>query len=762
MDRNLIDGVRSVCERLARGGWLGFLRECHGLDLAAEDLAGELARPLSGINRSVPGFEDFAAEGVRGVEPGSPARSLLFHAFASPRVRGLDVYPTPAEIETVENYVYGVRPPSIEDLRERAGGAALAIVVYAGEYRPADGTAHRRHADMCFSRTGVARIGTATAHYGAEARGYLPFVEGDGHGIRVLPCRYAAYIAAQVPGDATAHGPVRFIEPGDAERRFWVPLHKLFPGDECLRGRRLTLSLTASHVNEKLRRIHLFFLAHGHDAGWGEPELSREPFVITSGIAEFSNDADDGAGLLVPQPRASLVERAVYCGAPLTFEVPETTDPPGAWRLYPSIGGSSLNLLGKPTGGRAAPEYVHVRHMLQDGHEIDLNQQADMSEVIRRGGYRAQHYIDPTGDGWITAACPELALDLPRVLPAYSLVATPDYIPRVMQSDLMRWTDESAPPSLAATIWPESPGRPEALSDQRHAANLELAGAGFERDDDTMTAIVGPLESAGEPTRIDRVPADRVSTLPDAASGIFAPGWDVGFDRSSEEATDSEEVLPGVNFLATYGLGSPFPEDAKLCAALSSFWPAVAPDITRTFEPSRRYPTTTPLTDELIGYGGQTGWDGVRGPIVEDGSVDYPALAYADYVHATRENQFDISGIGKTDVDDYVARTLTTARAYAILGASTTANKVQWVVLSFQAAHPDDADLAQARDGTDTELWLPYTYRFEIARHTGLLEHDDFSRRRVGIEKPILVFADPSRALRRRADGSWTIDVLRG
>ena len=36
-------------------------------------------------------------------------------------------------------------------------------------------------------------------------------------------------------------------------------------------------------------------------------------------------------------------------------------------------------------------------------------------------------------------------------------------------------------------------------------------------------------------------------------------------------------------FYANYGLGSPFPEDAKLCAALNSFWPAAAPDAGRTF-----------------------------------------------------------------------------------------------------------------------------------------------------------------------------------
>ena len=70
---------------MAPQGWADLLA-AHGLDIAAEDLGAELSRPLSGIDRDVPGFEDFAVEGRRGVEPGIPARSLLFHALASPNV----------------------------------------------------------------------------------------------------------------------------------------------------------------------------------------------------------------------------------------------------------------------------------------------------------------------------------------------------------------------------------------------------------------------------------------------------------------------------------------------------------------------------------------------------------------------------------------------------------------------------------------------------------------------------------------------------
>src|SRR5258708_34948262 len=203
----LIDQVSAACRRLAPAGWRELMR-LHGLDISAKDLARELSRPLANIDRSIPGFEDFAWEGVRGIEPGRPALSLLFHALASPHVvggtksaKGLPVlkeYPSPAEIEAVENYVYGASPPSIEDFRVRARGAHLAIVVFTAEYRPGGETVHRKHADMCYARTGVARVGTAPAEYLSGVRGYLPFDRHDRHQFRVLPCRYSAYIAAQI------------------------------------------------------------------------------------------------------------------------------------------------------------------------------------------------------------------------------------------------------------------------------------------------------------------------------------------------------------------------------------------------------------------------------------------------------------------------------------------------------------------------------------------------------------------------------------
>ena len=121
----LIDQVKKICDRLAPHGWRDLLLK-HGLDITAQDLRKELLREIPGINREIRGFEDFAFEGRRGIEPRNPARSLLFHAFASPNVvkaaggKDLTTFPTLAEIETIENLVFGIKPPSIEDLKKRA------------------------------------------------------------------------------------------------------------------------------------------------------------------------------------------------------------------------------------------------------------------------------------------------------------------------------------------------------------------------------------------------------------------------------------------------------------------------------------------------------------------------------------------------------------------------------------------------------------------------------------------------------------------
>jgi hypothetical protein len=746
----LLDEVRAVCGRLAPHGWADLLA-AHGLDIEAADLGAELARPLTGIDRDVPGFEDFAAEGIRGVEPGIPARSLLFHALASPNVtaradgRELGEFPTPAELAAAENYVFGARPPSLPDLLARAAEAPLAVVVFAAEYRPSSQTPHQRHADLVFARTGAARVGTAEPRYDGRRRGFLPGVDGDPHGIRVLPARYAAYVAMRRAGDEASFVPLRFRrasqqEPGDESRQFWVPLHKLFAGTECIRGLDLTVTLSTTHVNEKIRRIHV---ALGPDASWNRPDVDRPPFRFTDGIAALTADPDLDAGTVVPVAHPRLVEPAVYQGRPLTFRVPPNQPL-----------SSSFNIAAEGLW-RHGPEYVHVRSRVDDdGTEIDLNERADVAGAVAAGEYRARHYVDFTGDGWVAAAVPELATAMPRRRSAYSLVTAPDFFPSTDQRELLEWTAQRVPRHFRETIWRIPP---DPLSDERFAPNVTLTGSGFRTDDDTVTAIVSmPLAPPVRPTRVEISRTERHSHLPDDAAGVFAPGWDISVDGRAG----------GPEHLAAYGLGSPFPEDSKLCAALSAFWPAVAPDAARTFSPARDWPTVAPLTDEEIGIVGNLPWDGVPGPrlVQVDGAdvVDYPSLDHTDYVANSLGGAFTLALTGGIQEHEYQARVLAMARVYDALGVDAgrpffevARAKARWSVLSFRGMDPADPAAATASGQTGVRL-TPPLYRVEVFLHGPQRPHPtDRTRVHVVVGRRVELLVDPLAVLVREQSGPW-------
>lgn len=758
---SLAETVKTICRRLAPLGWKSLFAQ-HGLDIEANDLVAELEKPLQ-VNRTAAGFEDFAREGTRGIEPGNPARSLLYHALASPRVRvggggqPLQDFPTPAEIEAVENYVYGSRPPTLAELRNRAGaGAEMAIVVFSSEYRPANETVHRRHADVCFSRTGVARIGTAPALYSGEERGYLPFVDGDMSGIRVLPARYSAYLAVLRKGNPASFGPLRPRAaavrdvPADAGLDFWVPLHKLFPGTECVAGFDLDLTLRAFHVNEKLRRVHLRFGALGQDGGWREPDISQSPFIFHDGIAEFSAVAADGAGLLLPVPHKALVEEAQFEGETLTFRVP-----PGSQTFS-----SSLYLPGLDDGGgpRVAPEYVHARMAVRaNGNREDLNGRADPESVVAAGNYRAVHYIDFSGDGFISAESVALANEFPRRVAAYSMVTAPDFFPSADQRELSEWTAQSVPPQLRRWLWITPP---DELSNVRMAPNLEIPQAGWDREDLTVTAIVAlPRTQVGAQAGIVQDFTRAHSMLPDAASGIFAPGWDTSFSQNTA----------GTVHLAAFGLGSPFPEDAKLCAALSTFWPSVAPDAARTFEPGN--PTVAPLTDEEVGITGNHPWDGVKGPvIVGTGAgrrVEHTQLSHADYILNALEGKITLALTGRVDLAEYKRRVLSMGRIYEAffrqqiiaVPTRTRDDRRNWGMISYRESIAGDAQELTGAQAAATAAFgeplagpLTRVHLYQPGTSTVV------NRRMIHfrIQREIVVYVSNLRLCLRVDNGQWT------
>lgn len=124
---------------------------------------------------------------------------------------------------------------------------------------------------------------------------------------------------------------------------FWLPLHKVFSGPECLLGQELEVSFITEHTNEKLRRVHLHFEGQ---AGWSVPKIDGPPFIFHDGIAELGDVATYAPGTVVPVAHESLVERATMGGQSLGFRVPAT----------PAHGlGPSLFIPARPGGARSAP-----------------------------------------------------------------------------------------------------------------------------------------------------------------------------------------------------------------------------------------------------------------------------------------------------------------------------------------------------------------------------------------------------------------------
>ncbi len=633
--RPLIDRVAAACRRLAPLGWQPLLLDATGgeFDLGAANLKAELIKPLARIDRSCPGFGDFAAAGKRAIEPGQPDRSLLYHAFAAPTVvadrkgEALGGFPTLAEIEAVEDYVYGVEAPSIGELRDRVQGRPLGVVVYALQYRNAPTSVHGRHAELCFSRSGIARLGTLEPLYDARARAFTPLDDTRPFDFRVMPRRFAAYLAVQMAGGGSSFGPQDAL-PEDDKLQFWVPIHKLFDGPECIAGLDLRVELTRGLRNDELAQFHRFLDLAGLENNWRGEDLEQFPFVIKDDmIASLSESPDFGEGLLVPRP-APLITPAQYQGRPLTFPVDGryTSDPANlqlsALQVLPSVSEAHephyMADAAQKTQ-RPSPQFVNIRHrLLPDGRIDNLNLRPDMNEIMHRGGYQALHYFDAGGDGWIAASCPELGGIVDSWKPAYCMVGLPDFFPQITQRELMLWWRDKVPKAVRGALWAIEP---LALSQTRIAANITLP-IGFSIEDTTVAAIVSQPEDQLGPEQTPNGPWTLGKTgLPDGSPGLFDPGWD-----TSQGIYFSDPNRPLQKFLTAYGLGSPFIEDAKLCAALGAYWPGVAPDSTRTFQPDKKiaggfypYPTIVPLTDEEIGSvptkdGTFMPWDGVHGP----------------------------------------------------------------------------------------------------------------------------------------------------
>lgn len=640
----LIDEVKSVCDRLAGRGWADLLRRV-GLDIAAlhaaalgRRLAAPIARPTGAIPQ---GFQDFAFVNAFGIAPGAPARSLLYHALASPYVHpttsgqpSTDArdYPTLAELDLVENLIYATARRRLSDFP-----ADVVTAVMAYQYRPGARTAHGQHGDFVFSRTGIARVGTHDEHYQPALRRFWTEPESGARGFAVMPSRYGVFLARR--GRATRNDAILGQVTGDNLRSFAFPVHKLFPGDECLVGETITsITYAEEHRNDKLRRVH----TNGRIPPLPMFDLTREPFVRTAGFASLR--LEGASAFIVPRPRplvATATQNVNGRNELVRFRVPRVqtisfeNGGPRRTRFSTSFDAVTADRRGRLN--RRSPEYVNIRHRVEAGVLKDLSatiaDEATFLALVSGGGYEAAHFMDATADGALIADVRGLTR-LPLQLPAYSIISAPDFFPLCDQLEIAVWHapfEEAGEPQFAQ-------GGPAPLSGGRNAVDPNLLVPGvppmpaFRRTDDTITAMIGAA-AVGTAQQI-RHPHVLTTWLPDGASDVFAPGWDVslGVDDSG-------------TFTTTFGLGSPFPEDAKLCAALNSFWPAVAPDASRTFAGP---PTAKPMLDEELGFHpddprvrrGEVvsvpGWDGEHGPFLFDENgqemLNFVNLERSDYV----------------------------------------------------------------------------------------------------------------------------------
>ncbi len=694
----LIDDVKAICDRLANDGWRDLLQaRTEGfLDIGqttAEKLKSNLLQEIPGINRTG-GFEDLHRDCRRGIEPGSPARSMLYHALASPRVlrdqngRIMRSFPTEADIDTVENLIFALTERSLQDIVEEADVRKLSIVVFATEYRTAPDTVSKAHADLVFSRTGIARVGTAPPQYDEKVRGYWPEVAADPHAFRVVPARFSAWLAAPIRGDDAAVMRLRPPDSDENRRRFWQPLHKLFEGNECLKDHNLALEGSSKFFNMKLQRVRM-------SLGEIDPPNSS-PFVITEGLADLQADNRHGRYVVVPRPKERLVEPAMLDDKPLTFDVPA-----GGTSSFATHMTAFTNL---PTGEEIHrfPAYVHARTRVEDDRFIDLNEEEDVNAAVNAGGYEALHYLDFTAEGWVTVDVPVLTaeksvVDKPRA--AYAILAAPDFFPSAGQREVSEWSNsDDVPASLRGDqLWGVTP---VPLSETRLPANLQIPANPFDANEQSITAVTAMSEQPPVPKNSRLPDIKRSSMLPDDAAGIFAPGWTASVDVKGDMGN-------GTPHLATYGLGSPFPEDAKLCAALSTFWPAVSPDVYRTLSVHTGNPrlrgTVAPLTDSEIGQEGSLPWDGIAGPrIIEVGGskfVEMASFLHADYVRTALDNQFSIRNTARIGAEDYQRRVLVAGRVHWVLsgGRNARAARPFFLFTSFTEVANGEPDLEQAQ-----------------------------------------------------------------
>lgn len=668
----LKDQIFDLCNKLAQNGWREMILSVtnNQLDIkqpTADKLREVLLEPNTIIDRKFSGFEDYRLDGNQGITPLSFSKSLLYHALASPNVtnHNLTYYPSLADLDLVENFIYSneIKTKAISNSLaslKALHGSKLVVAVFAYQYRTWEESSHRVHADMNYSRTGISRVGTADSIYDSQRRS---FWVGDADGeISVLPCRYGAFLAIKDKGSNIKKDfSIMDTTLSDNNLEFIVPLLKLFDGNECLSDvPNLKLDFETYHRNEKLGKVHNSQISNTIPIG-ANYNLNKFPFIIddTTQLGFLYSTSNLSGSIIIIPTKGNITEPAIQDNKYVAFQVPKN-DPNLANgrgnRFNSSFQIPAIN------GSRSAPEYVNIRQRVKNMNVVNLQSDIDninnlplndFNNLLNNGEYLAIDFIDKTGDGYVKIKNID---DLPNFA-AYSLITALDFFPLINQRDILRWDNSDS-------IKHFNQGSPSPLSDGRIKANSSHSIFNSDKTT-TPTAIISDKQSLQISSSMETSRLSTISYLPDAASNVFQPGWDISLD-----------VKNNIAFYAAYGLGSPFPEDAKLCAALNSFWPAAAPDASRTFFLSLTFdgfgkqPTAIPLTDEelgihpknahTLGVSSKNGWDGEYGPFLEsdpDGEfVNYADISRSDYSFNAWKGFMNMDLLKKVTTSQLIAR----------------------------------------------------------------------------------------------------------
>ena len=679
-------------------GWTGYLQQALGvnLELNGENLKKELIKELDAGKLSAlrqneqSGYDDFSGE--RLIQPGFPAYSLLHHTVASPRVRpkGVKEFLSLSQIDLLENYIYALCDwEQLRSLYQIKPNEEMVFAVFAYEYRTAFKTPHHAYADMVYSRTGIARIGNEPLHFDKVNRCHTakPADESRTKNVAVMPARYGLYIARKVKHSSISlvksvvyKGKDSKDDRNDAGKFFLQPIRKIF-NDDVLVGEAV-IRFNELHKSEKLQKLSLA-------KGIAMKNHKPKPRFSKDLIEQDNKIRNAGSSFLVISQHNDLIRPAREDGQILFFKVPKYAEAPYVNRYFTAFctqavedvellqGNSNLQrIYNNYDAPRNKPLFVNISNKVKDDttfQAIPKTNSHQFEEELKKGNYYAPLFEDSICDGSVHADTPSLNISKingigTKCLPAFSIVTAPDFFPQVDPLDFE--TFDIAPGLSKESHFYE--GGVASLATARIKPNPKMINTKADNTSDTYLAVLSGSLKQKTGISMQRLAVYKNPSsergyeisgfLPDVASSVFAPGWDVTYCGVRNDI-----------YIGTEGLGSPFIEDMKFCAALNGMWPATSPDAARTYQGSNeadyRNPTAVPLLDREIGIcadgpAGKAheswGWDGEQGPYLENKAgkwkINFTDLGRADAVNNALDGKVDMSQLRKLRSDELIAR----------------------------------------------------------------------------------------------------------